>query len=165
VITSGRYDGSREQRAWLRKFTSDSIGLFVLNTRLRQRRVNGSLLEVPDEHKMQIKMMKELTWQYVIKSPSLAAQQFGQERAVKTLFEVFMDSLSGTDRRQWARLPKRSQDDMESLHTKYGPDVPLGEKVRAVTDAIAGMTDQQAILMYHRFMGITSGSAFDAIVV
>jgi len=46
---------------------------------------------------------------------------------------------------------------------------PCGETPKArVTGnrgGVAGMTDQQAILMYHRLTGISCGSVLDAIIV
>ena len=36
---------------------------------------------------------------------------------------------------------------------------------RVAADAIAGMTDQQAMRMYHRFLGVSPGSALDSIIV
>jgi dGTPase len=159
------YSGTRSQRASLREFTSNFIGRYIRGTKLAEDRSGGSFLVRDKKDQMQISMLKELTWQFVIKSSALAGQQYGQEKVIRSLFEVFLEAVESRDRRRWARLPERSREDMVLLHAKYGGGVPDAERIRVVTDAIAGMTDQQAMFIYQRFTGITPGSAFDSIVV
>jgi dGTPase len=158
------YRGTRSQRASLRAFTSQFIGQYVLGTSVTESRQEDSLLKREAEHLMQITMLKELTWHYVIKSSALAGQQFGQQKAIETLFSIFREAVREDDHRYWARLPERNREDMASLYNKFGKAIPDGERIRVVADAIAGMTDQQAVLMYQRFMGIAPGSSFDSIV-
>ncbi len=66
---------------------------------------------------------------------------------------------------RWSRLPEKNREDMSMLHERYGFAIPRAEIVRVAADAIAGMTDQQAMRMYHRFLGVSPGSALDSIIV
>jgi len=159
------YTGTNSQRAALRTVTSNFIGRYVRSTRIGEALQNESLLAREDEHQMQIIMLKELTWQFVINSSALASQQCGQQKAISTLFRIFMDTVTTNNPARWARLPARNREDMEKLYEHYGMGIPESERIRVVADAIAGMTDQQAMLMYHRLMGITSGSSFDAVIL
>jgi dGTPase len=162
---AGPHQPTRAQRAQLRGLTSDFIGRYITNTRLLEKPAeDGSLLKVEDEFKMQVTMLKELTWQFVIKQPSLASVQHGQRQALRTLFNVFADCVLKDKHGPWAILPARSRDDMECLYQRFGPQIPDAERVRVAADAVAMMTDQQAILMYHRLIGASPGSVLDAIV-
>lgn len=38
---------------------------------------------------IEVAMLKELTWDYVLNNPALATQQEGQRRMIRTLFRVF----------------------------------------------------------------------------
>ena len=62
-------------------------------------------------------------------------------------------------------LPARDRAKMESLQEKFGNSIPHSERIRVAADAVAGLTDQQAVLMYHRLTGISAGSVLDSIVV
>lgn len=164
---AGVYEPTRQQRAQLRGFTSNFIGRYIISTRIRESPdAQGHLLEIDREVLMQVTMLKELTWQFVIKGPSLAAVQNGQKQALRFLFQVFSEAvLSGDQQGRWGVLPARNRDDMVCLRQKYGAHIPQQESIRVAADAIAGMTDQQAMLMYHRLIGTSVGSVLDAIVI
>jgi dGTPase len=117
------YEPSREQRAQLRGFTSEFIGRYVKSTRLRQEPgERGNLLEIDDEPLMQVKMLKELTWQFVIKGPSLIGVQSGQRKVVTSLFDIFADAvLSDDPHGKWAVLSARNRAEMDSMRRKLGP--------------------------------------------
>jgi dGTPase len=162
------YEPSRDQRAQLRAFTSDFIGRYVTSTKLRDEPdEHGSLLDIPDEHVMQVTMLKELTWQFVIKGKSLAGMQHGQRKVIETLFVILSDVAASNDPHgQWHVLPARNRAAMEALKEKHGATkVPDVECARVAADAVSGMTDQQAVLMYQRLTGISCGSVLDAIVI
>lgn len=162
----GPYEPSREQRAQLRGFTSNFIGRYITNTTLMDKATKaGVLLGIDDDVKMQVMMLKELTWQFVIKGPSLIGVQHGQRRALRSLFEIFANAVASNDQATWTVLPARNRSEMASLSRKYGPTIPEYERIRVAADSIAGMTDQQAILMFHRLTGISAGSVLDAIVI
>ena len=156
------YEDQREDRAALRAFTSKLIGDYVQTTRLREEPDSaGHFLEMPAQYLMEVRMLKELTWQFVIKNSSLAGQQFGQKRVVETLYGVYSDAIFSNDPDDWDILPARDRDARRRLNHESGNTFSDDTVVRLTSDAISGMTDQQALLMYHRLTGISPGGAFD----
>ena len=150
-----RYEGRWEQRAALRQFSSQLIGRYVGGTALE---LDGSQCKVRvDEHlKREVAMLKELTWVYVIDAPSLVSQQFGQRRVIRKLFEIYSDAH---------RNPKD-----QKLFPPYYRDAiqeAAGDNrliTRTLIDLIAGMTENQALAMYNRLLGVSVGSGLDEIV-
>jgi dGTPase len=152
------YEGSREDHAYLRRFTSRLINRFI----------NALTLGEPDKTQsvvikrellpqQEIAILKQLTWCYVIDAPALAMQREAQTKIITRLFNVF--------------------------HTEAHAKVPSGvlpiyyrdllkhqrltgrEKSRAAVDLVAGMTESQAIAVYQRLEGITLDSGLDKILV
>jgi dGTPase len=123
-----------------------------------------SRLTIDERLRDEVEMLKELTWQYVIKGPALAAQQHGFRRIVKKLFEVFAEATLSPKPNRWWVLPRGANDTISSLHRHGAGAIPDAVRFRVAADAIAGMTDRQALLMYQRLMGIASGSILDVIV-
>lgn len=160
------YEPTREARAMLRGFLSFWIGRYITSTELlAQPDEDGRWLKVSPEVEMQVEMLKELTWQFVIKGPSMIGMQHGQRSVVRSLFEIFAEAVLSNDHHgKWSVLPARDRVQLLSLREHYGKEIPQRDRIRVAADAIAGMTDDQAILMHHRLTGISSGSVLDAIV-
>jgi dGTPase len=112
---------------------------------------------------MEIMMLKELTWHYVIKNPSLACQQHGQRLIIRTLFETYSDAWKSGARR-WALFPQSTHEVLKKLAEKYGSEIPDEQGFRVVADTIAWMTDHQALQMYTRLAGVLPGSVLDPIL-
>lgn len=166
-----RYDGRREQRALLRSFTSELIGKYITGTKIRPNAPPGGpylVIEAENEPEVdleaEVEMLKELTWQFVIKGPSLAGQQYGYRQIVRKLFESYAAAVMEDKPTRWGILPLRNQEEMEVLYTRYKKGIPKEIRLRVACDAIAGMTDEQATLLHHRLMGLAAGSVFDPIV-
>ncbi|WP_420335445.1 hypothetical protein [Roseibium sp.] len=66
------YEGSREQRQQIRTLTSALIGKYVDATTLVE---NANGLGFDADSTGEIKILKQITRDYIISSPSLAAQQ------------------------------------------------------------------------------------------
>ncbi len=98
-------------------------------------------------------MLKELTWRYVINDPAMAAQQYGQRRAIRTLFDCFHTAACKDNLKIF---PKYYQE-------KMGGVTP-NEKTRLVVDLIAGMTERQCCGMYERMTGTSLAPSFDRIL-
>ncbi|KQQ92578.1 hypothetical protein ASF62_12060 [Leifsonia sp. Leaf325] len=103
-------------------------------------------VEDPDM-RMQLDLLKSLTWTYVIESPALAAQQEGQRRIVETLFNYFqgakVHTLPG-----WAH---RSLDEHP------------GTESRIACDVVASLSEAQALALFGRITGQRAGSIYEAI--
>jgi dGTPase len=152
---SDRYGGTWRERAALRDFTSQLIGRYIGKTTLKVRE-GVCELQRDDHLLLEVAMLKELTWIYVIEAPSLVSQQYGQRQAIRKLFEIY--SKAGRDVKQRSLFPAYYREAME--------DAGNDEKriKRTVVDLIAGMTEAQALAMHNRLVGVSVGSGLEEIV-
>jgi dGTPase len=159
---SDPYDGGLDQRVRLRLFTSNLIQRYVGATEIRF--TDGLwTLHIEPAAKLEVDVLKQLTWRYVIERPALASQQHGQKRVVQTLFDVFCDAADSTKRNtDVSLLPTRVRDDIESLR-RSGTDTPR-LRARLICDGICSMTEDEALRLFARLTGSTLGSVLDAIV-
>lgn len=147
------YKGRRDERAYLRDMTSFFVGRYLEKIELQEpKNCDDSLVRVCDEHKIEIEMLKELTWQYVIENPALVTQQRGYKLAINSLFDTFLEAILEN---KLAVFPLAIRERLEVDHD---------EPVRIVADFIASMTEQQAIEMFQRFKGISFGSFLKGII-
>lgn len=97
-------------------------------------------------------MLKELTWQFVIKNPALATQQHGYRLVIEGLFADFLSSAKDNP----SLFPSSVQETLEGAND---PQI-----VRIITDFIAMMSESQALEMFQRLRGISIGSFFKSII-
>ncbi len=149
----GVYTGKWSERAALRSFSSELIGRYISGTTLE---VKGAVpqLVIDKDRELEVAMLKELTWVYVIEAPELASQQEGQRELIGKLFNIYWEAAQG----------KRNQ----HLFPPYYSEALIAaasdqEKKRVVVDLIAGMTEEQAIAMHNRLAGISDGSGLEQI--
>jgi dGTPase len=152
------YEGSRDDHAYLRRFTSRLINRFI----------NALTLGEPDKTEFgvikrellpqqEIAILKQLTWCYVIDAPALAMQREAQTKIIKRLFNVFHTEAH-------AKVPSGV---LPISYRDLLKNQPLTdkEKSRAAVDLVASMTESQAIAVYQRLEGITLDSGLDKILV
>lgn len=161
-IAVGRpYVGDAQQRHQLRTMTAFLIDRYInaLKLKVPQHR-DDRYVEIDPQMVSEVTMLKELTWHYVIRDPSLATQQEGQRAIIRGLFRVYFDACC--ESRRWHLLPPRFQE----VARTGGADAKDNDelKYRITSDLIAGMTEQQAVAMYHRFNGVAPGSALTTIM-
>ena len=156
------YHGTRSQRLQLRILTSTCIKDAIFATSLSDDPEEP--LVVKPAIKRRISMLKELTWHYVIKNPALASQQYGYRKIIQKLFEVFMDAANSPSP-AWTILPPRYQEEMIQLAEQYGNDIRNELRVRTVADAIAGMSDAEALRLYQKLSGVLPGSVRDPLAM
>ena len=142
------YEGTKEQRRAIRLMTSTLIGRYVQSVRLRVPPKGESCLNVPDDIRSEIDILKEITRQYVITMPALRAQQRGQEKILEELFSDLIDK--GSEK----YLPKRFAYLLQSDHSR----------ARCVADCICSLTESETIALHGRLRGRNSGSVLDPIV-
>jgi len=152
---SDQYGGTWKERAALREFTSQLIGRYIGGTTLKN---HGGIceLQIDDHLQLEVTMLKELTWTYVIEAPSLVSQQFGQRQAIRKLFEIY--SEASRHERNRSLFPAYYREAIEEA----GKDAKRTK--RTVIDLIAGMTEAQALAMHNRLTGVSVGSGLDEIV-
>lgn len=158
-----RYSGTRQQRASLRTFTSGLIATYVKDVRLKERdgAPESKAVQIDSDLEREITILKELTWQYVILSPSLVAREEGQRRVIKGLFDAYMESASS---KQPKLLPAPFQEELsEALGKAPGDEKAM--RLRIVIDVITSMNDLQAVRAYHRITGISLGPVLESLPV
>lgn len=159
VPLSDSFKGTQDQRSALRTFTAGLIARYVTKTNLVDD--NGTIrLDILSGFRREVKMLKQLTWHYVIDNPALATQQYGQRRVIKDLFKIFREVTCNDAYRHV--LPASSREQVEWVFR----NMPSGDEreqalTRIVTDLVAGMTEKHAIEMHHRLTGVFLGSALD----
>jgi dGTPase len=148
------YEGTREQRWQLRDVTSRLIGRYITALQLNVR--DGSTNQttsvmIADEEADEVRILKQITRDYIINNPSLAAQQKGHENILRTLF----DTLAAESRSAYPKfLPIR-------LRYLWTNKITTA---RFVADCIASLTETEAVGLYNRLQGLSSGSVLDPIV-
>ena len=156
------YSGTREHRVRLRNFTAGLIARYVNAIKLRApSSTSDRTVEIEASAEMELWVFKQLTWYYVINNSALASQQFGQRRIIRYLFETF--NSAAEDESLLDIFPPGFRDQAGDLN-RDNRDSSREERIRLVTDLLAGLTENQAMSMYQRLSGINPGTVLDTIV-
>ena len=161
LTTREAYSGTQGQRGRLDQFTSKMVSDFDRETKLRPRSKGSLCLDRPEEHLLQVALLKELIGVYVFDNPGLAAQEHGQRQVIGNLFKVFYEAA---ENRQWAMFPAQFRDEAEAILEKKGDLEPV-RCARLAADTIATLTDGQALRMHQRLTGQSLGTALDPIMI
>lgn len=152
------YDGSHALKAYLRNFTSLHVSRYINAVRLCDPQSNdGRLIRIDENALLEVKMLKELTWHYVMRSPALTAQKRGQMQMITTLFETFHSAAMSHKPGDWDIFPFGYRERLETTGS-------TAERSRIVIDLIASMTEPQAVQMYQRLTGTSQSSMLLQIV-
>jgi dGTPase len=152
------YEGTREDHATLRTFTSRLISRFINELKLRESPELGDpTVSIDVLAQQEIAILKQLTWFYVIDAPALAIQHQAQKKIVTRLCDVFLEAVR--DKNPSGVLPIYYRDLLRT------PGLSEAEKSRAAVDLIASMTESQATAVYQRIEGISLSSGLDKILV
>jgi dGTPase len=130
-----RYVGSVRQRRHLWRLSTVLISRFVEAIRLRTD-PGEPPVHIEEYAKDEIRVLKELTWHYVILRHELAADQRGQQRIVEGLFDIL--SEAARNEKEWKLFPF---DVKERLAGARAQGLSL---TRVVTDYISSMTEKEA---------------------
>jgi dGTPase len=152
---SSAYDGSAEHRSLLRNFTGNLIGRYVGGTNMGMEDGHPKLM-IDSDLRLEVTMLKELTWTYVIEAASLAAQQHGQKKVIADLYDIYAHAVRSSQ--QTSIFPRFYR---ERIH-KYQDDT--NELLRIPVDLIASMTESQAIAMHRRLTGQSHSSGLEEIL-
>lgn len=164
------YDGSFNQRIALRRLIADLIDRFVSSASIGFRK-NRWILDLPSERRNELRIMKEITSNFIHESVSLGAQQHGQKIIIETLYKGFSFDIKrhvegGLDKQgqcnePFKLLPRRFH---HMVRLDGGrPGLPDGLP-RLVADCIASLGEQEARGLANRIAGWHGGSAKDQIV-
>jgi dGTPase len=145
-----QYTGKTSQRSQLRNAASVLIGRYMGATSF----ADGRLL-IRDEARLEVDLLQELTRQYVVQNPALATQQHGQARIIRQLFSVYATALPRGDVHLF---PPRMQEEVEQQLAEDAEGAPA---TRLIADAIASMTEEEAVSMHRKLTGADLGSFGD----
>ncbi len=151
-VTREVYDGSREQRRQLRNFTSQLIGNYVRAITLTKD-ADGPAVSIAPDAADEVRLLKHFARHYVIGLPALHAQQYGQKKIVRDLFEIF---LTEGKRGNLNLFPARLRYIWEDNQTEKG--------ARLAADCVASLTENEAYQLHSRLTGSESGLILDPIV-
>lgn len=146
------YEGTREQREQLRRMTSEFIGTYIFGPTINPIESDGPIL-IDQQTRDEVDLLKQITRDYIISSPTLAAQQRGQKEIINNLYEILRTESKKGKVPDW--LPSR---------LRYLRNLSEENDARFVCDCIAGLTEKEAISLHARLTGIISGSVLDPIV-
>jgi dGTPase len=139
------YDGSRAAKSAMHQTTSALITRFFGAVSVKSgvlARYQGKI-EIDPEAVVEVEVLKELIWTYVIRQPALRSQQVGQQRILKDLLQIFYESEFDPQ----SLLPHDRQEDAnKGVHY-----------LRCCIDHVASMTEPAAIALHHRLTGIELG--------
>ena len=155
TILAGAYEGTSEQRLAIRSLTSTLIGRYIKATRLAEHKTydgSGPRLALDEYYEDEVRLLKQVARDYILSSPSLAAQQRGQRRILESLFKDFYEEIVEREPRS---LPRRFHHLV--LDNGLSP-------ARIAADCVASLTEGEAIGLHQRLTGLFSGSVLDPIV-
>ena len=148
------YEGSRNQREQLRRLTSWFIGRYITAISINPDPEAKKAVLFDDDRLHEVLLLKQITRDYIIGNPTLAAQQHGQKRIIEELFRAidggYKDSLGYPE-----FLPVR---------LRYLSDLDGGTHARMIADCVASLSESEAIALHARLYGHASGSVLDPIV-
>lgn len=153
TVLTEPYVGSRDQREQLRGLTSEMIGNYLHAISVVPGQKAGEKVTCVDPSREdEIRILKQITRDYVIGSPALKAQQVGQARIIEDLFNLIFDHSDG-------KLPGFLPEKLRYLF-----DLSDRNMARFAADCISSMTESEATRLHARLTGLDSGSVFDPII-
>jgi dGTPase len=156
VDLDGPYEGRRTQRVALRSLGSMLITHYIEAVTLQPDSGNTALLLIDNEARLQVAALKELTMQYVVRSPSLAVIQAGQTRVIERLWDWYYAATAPKGDRRLLPPPYRD---------RLRDDSSEGGRRRLVTDLVASLTESAAMELHRRMSGTSPGSVLDAAAI
>lgn len=156
------YRGTREDRRSLHRLATLLITRYVGAAKIGDEHTP---LVVPASVRDEVKMLKQLTWQYVIHNPSLATLQEGQVKLIEGLFDALMDWVSEEEKDY--RLPAQLREGLMAIKQDQESQTALQHDeealhARAVADYIALLTEDQAYDLYERLHGLSRHSILES---
>lgn len=128
----------------------------LITTLISAFSIDSEAAQVAESERDVAEILKQLTWSYVILSPDLASQQYGQRRLITDLFEAFCGLTEG-------RSTKPTGDFIRSAYHNR-PAIASSHAARLTADYISSLTEAQALQLHGRITGLAPGSVRDFVV-
>ena len=149
-VSADRYRGTLVDRVTTRARSSALIDRFINAVAVRRRQdPDQSPIRIDQRFRAEVAVLKELTWFYVIKRPSLETLHQGQSRIIRRLHRIYVSTARSND---LSIFPAAQRDQLR--------EAPAD--LRLVTDFIAGLTEEMAYELHYRLTGESKGSILDA---
>jgi dGTPase len=161
------YGASTSQRAALRAMTSFLVSRYVQGDGRVAALVlvpeaapgAGPTVQIDGRARDELTMLKRLTWEYVIFNPRLASQQRGQRAVVRSLYAAFRDSAGSPD----SLLSASMRELLNRLLAQGGEGEQHAIICRVAADAVCRLTEDEALRLHRRIVGIEPGSIADQV--
>ncbi|APE95419.1 deoxyguanosinetriphosphate triphosphohydrolase family protein [Halodesulfurarchaeum formicicum] len=165
------FNGTPTERRTVDGFTSMLIGRYISGNATQKPELlkiewgpNGYHLQISQEAEEQIWLLRQLTDYYVIKDSSLMAQQRGQKKIIKNLFEELLSETAMDDLDQSA-IPEPYRSWLGEDSQRAGEfSKEKNQRARVVADMITTMTEPQAIELHDRLLGYNPGALQNHII-
>lgn len=117
-------------------------------------------LEIHPDFESEIEVLKSLTQYYVISNPTLMQQQSGQ---IELLENIYEDLYQEAEKVEGANFPRSAIPEPFQGRLKHAgkSDAPV---YRTVSDMVASLTEQQALILHERLRGWSPGSLQNTII-
>ncbi len=162
-ISLQRYQGHHTHLAQLAEFRSSTVNRFIRGIGVEVAE-GGPSLRIEDHVAFEIAVLKELTRIYVIESPAVQSQRYGQRKIVRTLFETYLEEAS-----RHADTPAERKRNLQIFPPLYQDRIEQHDPadckpiMRHIADLIASMAEQQTLSTFAKLTGQTLGSVVDPI--
>lgn len=162
------FDGSSNHRATLGFLVSELVERYlgVNDVRVRIDPTIDGGLDISENLKNEVRLLKYLTEHFVFNDPALVAQQHGHRKVVEELTEILYDATD-EDSEYKKMLPSPHGERVKAIHDGEYTFEGMSEntlRARVVSDIIASMSEQQALDLYSRVSGQSPGLITDKIV-
>ncbi|MEQ1713395.1 MAG: hypothetical protein ABL908_18630, partial [Hyphomicrobium sp.] len=159
-IYSEPYEGTRDQRVSIRNWTSDLIHRYVRTLRPRIKIVSGDpVLVVNPEAEAEIRLLKQITRTFVIDETVIGAQQHGQRKIAKEVFDCLFEDVA-----RHRSIGKKLNVTPKRFHYLMEDSAGGVSNARLVADCISSLTERELIALHQRLTGQVGGSITDPIV-
>jgi dGTP triphosphohydrolase len=130
------------------------------NRHLHQMLTNRSRGSIERKHQNISAVLIEYgyPWHYVIRSPSMFGQQFGQRKIIAELYEIYHEEATHS---HLDVFPYRYREQIEEIMQHFKGDEQRTQITRVVVDVIADMTEHHAYETYRVLTGLSASSALD----
>lgn len=139
-----RYKGTEKQRQSIWQMMTGLITEYVQAISISKDPVrDGRTVRIDRNKQIQIEMLKQLTWHYVILQSDLATAQHGQRRIIRDIFNELSSEFIDKKQPNMKLFPAFSEEQLKKV-----TDREL--KVRVVADFISSMTEKEIVSYYQK---------------
>lgn len=148
------YEGTSYQREQLRRLTSWFINRYIRAIRINPDHSSDKAVVFDEDRLHEVLILKQITRDYIIGNPTLAAQQHGQKRIIQELFKAINEGYDES----------LGYPPFLPVRLRYLTEIDGGTHARNVADCIASLSESEALALHARLHGIAAGSVLDPIV-